>query len=61
MKTKPPTVAQIKKILAKRMKEVGAVRDRIRDNLDELESLAETCDKAYDALEQAADALSELA
>lgn len=61
MPKKPPSTAQIRRLLERRMKEVGAIRDRIRNDLHELDSLAETCDRSYEALQLAIEALSELA
>lgn len=61
MPKKAPSTAQIRRLLERRMKEVGAIRDRIRADLEELDSLAETCDRSYEALLEAIDALSELA
>jgi len=50
-----------KRQLQKRQKEVGAIRDAIRDDLSDMEGLKETCDIAYDDMQRAIDALSELA
>lgn len=49
-----------KKLEAERTK-VGKTRDGLRDTLDELEGLKESCDRAYDSLGEAIDALSEMA
>lgn len=48
-------------VLKKRQEEVGKVRDKLRDDLDEMEMLKETCDRAYDDMQRAVEALSELA
>lgn len=46
--------------LEKRMKAVAVERDRLRDLEDEVGALRETCSEAYDSLERAIDALSQL-
>jgi predicted nucleic acid-binding Zn-ribbon protein len=51
--------ATIRKIDAQ-MKAVGKERDKIDALLDELTSLRDNCDRAYEALWEARDALSEL-
>lgn len=50
------TIAQI----AARQKAVGLERDKLDNLIDELRSLREDCDEAYDALQTARDALSRL-
>lgn len=47
-------------VLKKRQAEVGKVRDKIRDDLDEMEMLKDSCERAYDDMQRAIDALSEL-
>lgn len=39
---------------------IGKERDKLYDILDELEGLKESCDRAYEDLENAIEALSEL-
>ena len=48
------------KNLDKRMQEVAKVRDKIDDDISQFEQLREDCEKAYDSLQDARDALSEL-
>lgn len=55
------TFQTIQRALEKKRNEVGRARDGLRDLQGEIEDLAETCDRAYDALNEAIDALSELA
>jgi len=50
----------IVKLIKKRQEEVAKVRDKLRDDIYNLEALQEDCDRAYDCLQDAADALSEL-
>lgn len=45
--------------LNKRMIAVGKERDKLRDMEDELTGLRESCERAFFALEEAIDALSE--
>lgn len=52
---------QWKKTLEKRMKEVGSVRDQIREDISEMEDLRDCCERAYEDIQRAIDALSELA
>lgn len=49
----------IKKI-EKRMAGVAAERDKLDDAISEMETLKESCNKAYDSLQSARDSLSEL-
>lgn len=49
------------KVLKDRQKEVGSVRDKLRDELDEMTGLKESCERAFDDLQRAIDTLSELA
>ena len=49
-----------KKQLQKRLKEVAELRDAIRDDLSEMGQLHEECERAYEDMERAVDALSEL-
>jgi DNA-binding ferritin-like protein len=39
-------------------KNIAAERDKLRELIEDATDLAETCDEAHDALENAADALS---
>jgi len=54
-------LAMMIKQLEKHRDKIGKDRDALRDFLDEVESLKETCDRAYQDLECAIDALSEQA
>ena len=47
--------------LEKRRDAIGAERDKLREIVEECEGLEDTCNRAHEALEQAIDALSELA
>ena len=47
------------KQMEKRKKEVGALRDKIRAEINDAEDLAECCDRAYEDIRCAIDALSE--
>lgn len=47
--------------LRERMAAVGDERDRLISCIDEMEGLRDCCDEAYDSLQRAVDALSELA
>ncbi len=49
------------KTLEKRRTAIGVERDKLRDLISDVEDLAETCDRAYDDLQNAIQALSELA
>ena len=48
------------KEIKKRELSVGKERDKLCDLIDELSELKECCDRAYDALAEAREALSEL-
>lgn len=48
------------KILAKRQAAIAAERDKLDDVIDELTGLRESCDEAWDGIQRARDALSEL-
>lgn len=50
-----------KKILERRRVDVGKLRDAIRKDVDEMSALEKTCDRAADDIQNAIDALSELA
>ena len=50
-----------KQVLQKHQTDVGKVRDRLRRDISEMDGLAESCERAYDDLQHAIDALSELA
>jgi len=45
----------------RRRREVGKLRDAISQDIEEMEQLAECCDSAADNIQDAIDALSELA
>lgn len=49
------------KQIEKRRDAVGKERDRLDDLIGELEGLRDSCDRAWDDLQSARDALSELA
>ena len=49
-----------KRQIQKRMSEVAKVRDAIRDDVTEMEALGDCCERAYDEMERACEALSEL-
>mgnify|MGYP001614067656 CR=1 FL=1 len=53
-------IKQIVKGLEKRRTAVGVERDKLRDLQSEVTDLEETCERAYDALGEAINALSEL-
>jgi hypothetical protein len=53
--------AAITKRIETHRSEVGKLRDSIRESISELESLEDTCERALNSLDDAADALSELA
>lgn len=55
------TTKTIIKQLEKRLVAVGEERDKLRALIADVEDLAETCDHAHDALQEAVYALSELA
>jgi chromosome segregation ATPase len=46
--------------LAAHMKQVATARDKLDETIGELTSLREDCDEAYDCLQRARDALSEM-
>ncbi len=48
-------------VLKKRQAEVAKVRDKLRDDVEEIEMLKDSCERAYDDLQRAIEALSELA
>lgn len=49
------------KQLEKRQKAIGVERDKLREALGQMEELEECCQRAYDDLQNAIEALSELA
>ena len=53
-------IATIEKELVKRQTAVGKERDKLDEFIGELGDLRESCDRAWDALQEARDALSEL-
>jgi hypothetical protein len=55
------TLAAWQKQIKRRQEQVGKLRDSIRDEISEMESLADCCERAYDDMQNAMDALSELA
>jgi hypothetical protein len=54
-------IASWKKKIEKRRDEVGKMRDKLRDDMDEMDMLKECCDRAVENMDAAIDALSELA
>ncbi len=54
-------MTRIRSLLKARQREVGKVRDKLRNDISEFEDLADTCERAYDDIQCALDALSELA
>lgn len=56
-----PGVVVIRRRLNMRLKQVGMVRDKLRDDISKFEDLKDTCDRAYENLQSAIQALSELA
>lgn len=54
-------VKRLMATLEKRRVAIGAERDKLRDIISEYLDLAETCERAADDLQNAIDALSELA
>jgi hypothetical protein len=48
------------KTIEKRSKELAALRDRLDDDISQMEMMKEECDRAWDDLQNARDALSEL-
>lgn len=59
--SKQRTIEQIGKDIEAMRDQIGKDRDKLRELIDEAEGLVDTCDRAYEAMETAADALSELA
>lgn len=57
--SKKRTLAMIQREIREAKKRIGAERDKLRDLVSELESIEESCDNAENALERAADYLSE--
>jgi len=53
-------VKQWIKVIEVRMAAVAKERDKLDDAISEMEGLKENCETAYDALQTARDALSEL-
>lgn len=53
-------INKLVKKLDKHMKAVAAERDRIDETIGEFNQLRDDCKKAYDSLQDARDALSEL-
>jgi hypothetical protein len=47
--------------LQQHLEAVGKERDALRSDIDEMEALEECCEEAYDNIQRAIDALSELA
>lgn len=60
MSVKKKTVASLLVQVKASKARISKERDKLRDLIDELESIAEDCDAAIDDLERAADAMSEL-
>jgi hypothetical protein len=59
MATKKQIAGWVKQI-EKRMAGVAAERDKLDETISSLQDLEESCTRAYDALQEARDALSEL-
>jgi len=53
------TFSSMIKAIEKRRVAVGKERDKISEMIDELSCLKESCDRAYDDMQSAIDALSE--
>lgn len=53
-------ITDIEKHIAKMQEDVGKQRDKLDEYICELGELAESCERAWDALQDARDALSEL-
>lgn len=51
----------LKKLIEARRDQVAKIRDKIRDEVDELEGLLSSCDEAHEALQSAIDYLSQYA
>ena len=54
-------VKSAKKILNQRLTEVSVIRDKLRNDISDLEHLMYNCESAQDSLQAAIDSLSELA
>ena len=61
MSMKRSDMGRIKTLLKARQREVGKVRDKLRKDISDFEDLADTCERAFDDIESALQALSELA
>jgi hypothetical protein len=48
-------------VLKKRQEEVGKVRDKLRADVEEMDMLKDSCERAHEDLQRAIEALSELA
>ena len=59
--TKIENAKKWKAQLQKHLEAVGKERDALRDDIGKMEDLEYCCDEAYDSLQRAVDALSELA
>lgn len=57
----PARIRQMQKTVEKAVQRVAITRDWIRDQINEMEALKDSCDRAWDSLNEAVDALSELA
>jgi hypothetical protein len=55
------TFAKMIKLIEKRRDAIGKERDKLNELIGELEALRDCCDRAWDDLQNAADALSEQA
>lgn len=55
------TINSWMKKIEKKREEVGLLRDKLREMQDEVAALEESCERAWDGLDSAIDALSELA
>jgi hypothetical protein len=58
---KEPTMKALLAALKVKQDAVGKVRDDLREFADSVECLKDTCERAYDALQDAIENLSELA
>ena len=54
------SVRGLEKALQKKAKEVGKLRDELRNLISEYEGLVDSCDRAEASLQDAVDSLSEL-
>ena len=61
MPNNQPAIAKLLKTIERHRAEIAKSRDALRDAISEADGLAECCDRADGALEEAIDALSELA